>query len=299
MNRDYGPEISQEEVWASIEEPVTNDSIIDTVLAQLGTLTTVCTLLGAHGDDSIRWIEEYYRGTLQERIDLLSNNSERLEEILLTKAKFMVAFADASFHGGAIDLMTYEREINAAFPQDFALGHNEQGLCDRAEARMTFNTSIIASKQANANISAADYSRHHSIRWVHITKALDDLTTATKLPQPGNLPRMHLRRGDCELMRYGLSREEFPHELAAKSAPTLMNNAEVYYRGAAKLAQSLGAAEEEREALVKEAAMTKLLGDPQKLKSLIDRDRESTVEILKDMQDECLLSSVDLAQLDK
>ena len=150
MHQDDGTEISQEEVWASIEEPVTKDSLIDTILAQIGTFTTLCNIVGAHGTDDIIWIEGY-REILQERIKFLSIDSDRLEEINLTNAKFLSAFADAIFQGGAIDLMTYEREINAAYPQDLELGHNEQGLCDRAEARMAFNTSIISSYHAIAN----------------------------------------------------------------------------------------------------------------------------------------------------
>ena len=77
-----------------------------------------------------------------------------------------------------------------------------------------------------------------------------------------------------------------------------MNNAEVYYRGAAKLAQSAGAAEEEREGFVKEAVMAKLSGNPGKLSSLVEKDKELTLDIVRDMQDDYLLSSDDLAKLD-
>ena len=291
--------MTQEEVWVSIEEPVTNDSLIDTVLAQFGTLTTACTLVVAHGYESMGWIEEYYRETLRDRLDLLSNGSQRSEEITLVKAKFVVAYADACFRAGVIDLLTYERELNTAYPEDLILDNNEQGLCDRAEARMTFHTSITAFAQANANIPKGDNSQLNSIRWTQVTKALEDLTAATKLPHPDNLPRTHLRRGDCELMRYSLSKGKLPYEPAAKSAPTLVKNAEIYYRGAAKLAKNSGAVEEEHEALVKEAVVTKLLGNPEKLKSLSNRDTESTTDIVRDMQDEHLLFPDDLVELNQ
>ena len=166
FDRDHGPDWAQEEVWVAIEEPVTKDSLIDTMIAQLGGLTTVCNLVNADGDENINWIEEYYREMLQDRIDLYSNDSERLDEIILTKAKFSTAYADASFHGGIIDVLTYERELNAAF-QDLALATSKQGLCDRAEARMLFNTSIAALHQSNANTSEADYSQLNDIRWTH------------------------------------------------------------------------------------------------------------------------------------
>ena len=108
---------------------------------------------------------------------------------------------------------------------------------------------------------------------------------------------MHLRRGNCEVMRYGLSKGVYPYQIATKSAPTLMNNAEIYYRGAAKLGLHSGAVEEEREALVKEAVMAKLSGNPNKLSSLLGRDKEMTLEIIQDMQDECLFSPDDLTIL--
>ena len=298
-DQDSRPDITQEEVWVSIEEPVTNDSLIDTVLAQLGTLTTVCDLVSAHGHESTEWIEVYYRETLQNRLNLLSNASERLEEMNLVKAKFVAAYADACFRAGAIDLLTYERELGTAYPQDLVLDNNEQGLHDRAEARMTFHTSTTAFAQANTNITKGDYLQLNSIRWTQITQALGDLTAATKLPHPENLPRTNLRRGDCELMRYGLSKGELPYEPAAKSAPTLVKNAEVYYRGAAKLAQASGAVEEEHEALVKEALVTKLLGNSEKLRALLNRDKESITEIVRDMQDEHLLYPDDLAKLNQ
>ena len=296
-DQDSRPDITQEEVWVSIEEPITNDSLIDTVLAQIGTLATVCNLVSAHGNESTGWIEEYYRETLQNRLNLLSDESERLEEINLVKAKFVAAYADTCFRVGAIDLLTYERELGTAYPQDLILENNEQGLHDRAEARMTFHTSITAFAQANANVPKGDYPQLNSIRWTQVTKALGDLIAATKLSHPVNLPRTHIRRGDCELMRYGLSKGGLPYELAAKSAPTLVKNAEVYYRGAAKLAQASGAVEEEQEALVKEAVVTKLLGDPEKLRSLLNKDKESIMEIVRDMQDEFLLYPDDLAKL--
>lgn len=291
-NQGSRPDAIEEEVWASIEEPVTDDSLIDTLMAQLGTLTTILSV--ARSSANVGWIEEYYCEMLRSRVELLLKSSERLEEINLVKARFLTALADAKFHHQDIGILTYEHELNTAFDRSFDLRRNEQGLIDRADAEITFCNSIL---EGNRNIPGPEVLQLSSIRWRHVTKALEDLTAASKLPQAENLARIHLRRGDYELMRYGLGKGPYPHELAAESAPTLIRNAEIYYRGAAKLGLSTGAAEEEREASVKEAVLAKLSGNPEKYTSLLGKNRESTLEIVRDMQDDCLLSKLDLEAL--
>ena len=293
-NQGSPPDVVEEEVWASIEEPVTDDSLIDTLMAQLGTLTTIMSV--ARSSISAAWIEEYYYEMLRSRIELFSKGSERLEEINLVKAKFWTALADAKFRHQNIGILTYEHELNTAFDRIFDLRPNLQGLIDRADARITFCNSIL---EGNRNISGPEVLQLSNIRWRHVTKALEDLTAASKLPQADNLARIHLRRGDCELMRYGLGQGPHPHELAAKSTPTLISNAEVYYRGAAKLGINTGATEEEREASVKEAVVAKLSGNPQNYTSLLSKNRELTIGIVKDMQDDYLLSNLDLEKLER
>lgn len=288
-NQESQTDAVEEEVWTSIEEPVTDDSLIDTLMAQLGTLTTIMSV--ARPIVNLGWIEEYYCEMLQSRVELFSKSSERLGEIRLMKAKFWTALADAKFHHQNIGILAYEHELNISFDRNFDLQRNEQGLIDRADAEITFCNSIL---ETNRGISEPEVLQLSSIRWRHVTKALEDLTAASKLPQADNLARVHLRRGDCELMRYGLGKGPYPHELAAKSTPTLIGNAEIYYRGAAKLGLITGAAEEEREASVKEAVVAKLCGNPEKYNSLLLNNRELTLEIVRDMQDDYLLSNLDL-----
>ena len=281
--------VEEEDVWVSIEEPVTNNSLLETLLAQMGALITICSISSNLSKTNIGWIEEYYLEMLQPRIEFVSSNSERLEEINLMKAKFRIAFADASFHVGTIDILTYERELNTVFADCLASRLDEQSLCDRADAEIAFITSVLTLLQMNASAPESEVSQLHDLCWRHATKALEDLTAATKFSQAENLPRSHLRRGDCELIRYGLGKAPLPYELAVRSAPTLIKNAETFYRGAAKLGHISGALEEEREALIKEAAVVKLSGSPEKFRSVQERYKELTHEVVRDMQDEYLL----------
>ena len=49
-----------EDQWFSVMEPVTEETLIDTIITQLGTLTTLCSLLGNSDSvppTSLAWIE--------------------------------------------------------------------------------------------------------------------------------------------------------------------------------------------------------------------------------------------------
>ena len=285
---------TSEEAWASIEEPVTRNSLIDTVIAQLETLTTICSLVISQGGDNLDWVEEYYSNMLKDKITLLVHDTERVQEASLANAKFIAAFSDASFRHGQLDILEYERELTAAFTINPDLSNHHEGLCDRADAEITFSTSIQASAQSKMQLSGSDSARLKEMRWKHITKALDDLRAASKTPHAEKLPRIHLRRGDCELLRYRLGQGPNPHSTAAKSASTLVKNAEVYYRGAAALARNARVQEEEREALVKEAILASLSGCKRKLHDLLKTNEKAVLEIIEDMREENLLSDEDI-----
>lgn len=282
-----------EETWVSVEEPVTKDSLLDTLITQLETLTTACGLPTSQGSTNLGWIEEYYR-VLKDKMALLAHDTERAREAALANAKFMAAFADASFRYGQLDMLEYEREQNAAFNKSLDLSNDPQGLCDRADAEHMFSASIFASVQVINQLAGPDLAQLNELRWKHITRALDDLTTASKIPNAEHLPRIHLRRGDCELLRYQLGREPDSHPIAAKSAATLIKNAEVYYRGAAALARNAGKEEEAQEGLIKEAVVASIAGSNSKLQEFSRTDEKAVTEIVEDMREEGLLLGNDI-----
>ena len=279
---------SEEEVWAAIEEPITTDTLLDTTIAQLDTLTKICSLGSSHTRNDLAWIEEYYRTELQGKIDSYNNENNRKHEVALSKANFISSISDAAFRGEKLDRLTYEQELNAAFSHDdLDLNKDPQALCDKADAHLSFNTSVQNTMQ---QAQADEFAQTGSICWKHITKALDSLTAASKLPDAQNLPRIHLRRGDCELLRLHLGETPLHYDLAIKSASTLLKNAEVYFRGAAALAKSNEDAEDElKEAEVKEAIVMALADDPHRLSLLIKLHRDAVGAIVEEMKDEGLL----------
>ena len=272
---------SEEEVWASVEEPVTKDALLDTTIAQLETLTAICCL----GHSGLAWVEEYYRTTLKDKISFYVDGSSRRHEAALAQAKLTCALSDAAFRGGQLDLPRYENELNAAF--DLDMSNDPQSLCDKADAELAFNASVQAAVQQAQSTELAQIS---TICWKHITKALDSLTAASKLPGAQNLPRIHLRRGDCELLRLHLGDAPLNYGLAVKSAPILLKNAEVYFRGAANLAKKdVGTEEEQSEAEVKQLIAAGLAGDTDKLSLLVKTGRDLVESVVEEMRNDGLI----------
>jgi hypothetical protein len=291
-------ETSENGRWATIVEPVTKDILVDTALAQLETLAAVCTLVGSKGRNHLAWIDEYYRNVLRDKIALYVDGTDRHQEAALISARFLCALLDASFRSGELEVSTYERELAAAYNQAIDLSNNPHCLCDRADSEITFSTSVQASLQENLHAQSEDLYQINTISWKHLTMALNDLAAASKLPEVQNLPRIHLRRGDCELLRYRLSEEPASYDVAVKSASTLIKNAEVYYRGSARLARNEGAADEEREASVKEVVAASIASKSGKVSELANSQMGAVTEVIGDMRDEGLLSNESIAFID-
>ena len=227
---------------------------------------------------------------------LYVDGSSRRHEAALAQAKFTCALSDAAFRGGRLDLPTYEKELNAAFTtQDLDMSNDPHSLCDKADAELAFTASV---QNALQHVQATELAQISSICWKHITKALDSLTTASKLPNAQNLPRIHLRRGDCELLRLHLGDAPQNYDLAIKSAPILLKNAEVYFRGAAILAKKdAGTEEEQKEAEVKQSIVAGLAGDTEKLSLLVRTGRDLVESIAEEMRDDGLLGEESLKKI--
>ncbi|KAL8941198.1 MAG: hypothetical protein Q9211_001912 [Gyalolechia sp. 1 TL-2023] len=293
----FDGEPSDDDTWAIIVEPVTHCTLLDTLLAQVETLTSVCGLLSVQGTSDPSWVEQYYQDLLQDRIVAAAKETERQHETRLAQAKFNCALADAGFGTSRVDLPMYEREIVAAYEDLMVSGHDPQALCDRADAEVVFNASIERYLGRSVEILPEDTNRINAIRWKHLTKALDSLAGAGNLPGVKNLPRIQLRRGDCEMLRRRLGSAPSNYDIASKSEPTLLKNAEIYYRGAARLAKAGAATDEEKEALAKAAIAADLTANKGRLRERIAIDRLHSREVIEDMIEEGLLVTHDLEKL--
>lgn len=311
---------SPEEKWVAIVEGVSEDTILDTIIELIGTMTNICALICNQDMDEVKAIDEtyhinlerideYFRKTVHPKIHkyMKPDNANREGEIMLAVANYTCAYAEASFRTGRTSILDYDKEVRLAFsPERLSsistgsrLLNSPEALCDKANAEISFALSIqlqlpilLAADSLCCNLELLN-----NLRWTHLTTALEAATEASKqdIHEPGILPRIHLLRGDCEVLRYRLREAPCNYVLAIKSRERLLKNADKYYRGAAAFAQNENAAEEEHnEATVKSAVVWALLGYGDRLDKLAAKNLDMLRDELKEMGDEELLSKEDL-----
>lgn len=308
---------SPEEKWVAIVEGLSEEIILDTIIGLIGTMTNICALISNQDMDEVKSIEEnyhtnlerideYFKKTIHTKIHKYSkpDNTSREDEIMLAVANYTCAYAEASFRTGRTSILNYDKEVKLAFsPERLSststgsrIFNNPEALCDKANAEISFALSI-QSKLPNllAAGSHCSFELLNNLRWTHLTTALEAATEASKQDkhEPGILPRIHLLRGDCEVLRYRLREPPYNYVLAVRSREKLLKNADKYYRGAAAFAQNENAAEEHNEAVVKSAVVWALLGYGERLDKLAAKNLDMLRDEVEEMEDEELLSKED------
>lgn len=242
---------TSEEKWAAIVEPVTKDTLIDTIEAQLSTLTTLCSILssspGSAPSSTLAWIEDFSSKLLNIKAPVyLEGTTHRAQDIALAKANLVSALLEAGFRSGSLDVQTYKRERNAVFAvPELDLHNSSLALLSNADSLIAFNIALV-----DTNI--ADVAQWSSMRWETLSTAIGDLTKASKLADmtAEDLPRTHLLRGDASMLQFQLSKPAVAYPPAISNGSSLLRNAEVFYRNASKLAKDT---EQRNEALLKES----------------------------------------------
>ncbi|OAX80616.1 hypothetical protein ACJ72_05048 [Emergomyces africanus] len=274
--------------WATVIEPVTKDTLVDTAVAQLEALATFCGLLTLDPGSSLAWIEEYSADLLKEKVAAYVEGTDRQNEVALARAKFISTVAEVSFRSGRIDFETYKNELSTAFGDVKDLSGNPGALCSQAESLIAFNTALADCDQPG---NEETFNRLLTLRWQALSLALDSFTAATKLPEAENLPKIHLARGDVEMYRWRLGGQPWSYKVSHENAPKLLKNAQTYYRGAAALARRDGSGEQDREGTVKEALAFALSGDIQKMEGLIASSEKELRQIAEEMVEDGLVSA--------
>lgn len=283
---------AESEVWAAVVQPVTKNTLIDTAVAQLETLATLCGLLTFDTGSSLAWIEECSSGLLREKIAGYVEGTDRKNEVAIARAKFICTLAEITYRSGRIDLETYRNEITSAFGEGVDISQDPSGLCSHAEALVAFNNSVADSQLFDADVLASLVD----MRWQALTLALDRLTAASKLPHADNLPKIHIARGDAEMYRLRLGQSPFLHIVAKNNSKTLLKNAETYYRGAAAIAQRDGWAEERLEGGAKEA-IAKGLSDLSKMEAFAIESKQDLLRVAGEMVEDGQVAADDMHRL--
>jgi hypothetical protein len=98
-----------DEQWAAVIEPVTKDTLVDTAVAQLEALSTLCGLLTLDPGSALAWVEEYSYDLVRTKIAAYVVGTNRHQEVALARAKFLAALTEALYRSGRIDMETYQR----------------------------------------------------------------------------------------------------------------------------------------------------------------------------------------------
>lgn len=284
-----------QEHWAAIVEPVTKNTLVDTAVAQLDTLTALCNLLTSNpGAGGVGWVQEYSSELIQTRLPAYVEGSERQHEAALSRAKLVCAIHEVLYRGGHTDVQTYQQEVGQAFGAELDLSSDPEGLCHKAEALISLNSAFA---EVPPHEDAETLELSISARWQSLSAALDALTAATKLPDAENLPKIHLARGDAEMQRWRLGREPWNHTMAKQNGATLLRNAQTYYRGAAALARRDGASIEERDGSCKEAIAAAVDGQNTKLQELKTKSFESVIAVATEMVEDGMIEATAMSAL--
>ncbi|TKA69571.1 hypothetical protein B0A55_08011 [Friedmanniomyces simplex] len=215
---------------ATIESPVTAHDLLDTVHASLAALTTLVALVEHHALDSLGDMAQslteskapLYVGMLPE-----DAREQASFTVALDRANFVAAFADAQFTAYLIESETYLTRIEDIF----SIPNKDQditALTCEAEARTEYTFSVLTRFTGSPEFPT-------DICWKQVKLAQDLYTKASKLESSA---RISLSRGDVEMLRHRIA--TLPNVKLAdsvrRSAPTLAQNAQTYYKGAVRLA---------------------------------------------------------------
>ena len=228
-----------EDQWFSIVEPVTKDTLIDTILAQLSTLTTLCSILGSAEasapSSTLAWIEEYSSKLINTKLPILLHDAdvERMEEVALARANFVSELLRVGYFFNALDADTYNRERDEAFHvAELDLERNFSALMANASSLIAFNAALAEGNTFNA-------ASHAASRWSALSAAITNMATAAKLSDlpPEDIAETHFGRGDCSLLQHQLGQPPVSHNPAMANSIQLLKNADTFYRNASKLYQ--------------------------------------------------------------
>lgn len=287
------PKDSEQEQWAAVVEPVTKDTLVDTAIAQLDALATLCNLLTYDPGVGLNWVEEYSTNLLQEKISAYVGGSSRHYEVELARARFSAALNEVLYRSGRTDVETYAAVVNP-FAPNLDISADPAAQCAKADALVSFNT---ATAEQPPYHDPEAFKKSLGLRWQALSAAIDTLTKASKLPDAENLPKIHLARGDTEMSRWRLGFPPWEHGMAQQYGATLLRNAQTYYRGAAALARREGSGDEERDGTCKEAIAAAIEGQKEKLAQLKGTTSKELLVVAEDMVEEGWVNGPDMETL--
>ncbi|KAH7126838.1 hypothetical protein B0J11DRAFT_579266 [Dendryphion nanum] len=265
--------------WATVIEPLTPESILETCTAQLGAMTTLISLYGSAEFGNTEVMTQTGLDTARNKIPALINliqepptkvieeslpgptlslgsspivdepESFPKDDAILASANFQAAVADMTFrrNSNLASAIQYASQVE----QLFAFPTQEPPMKDGKinigviNSLSSYSDALIDVASAIMDSSFTDGQVEASeIQWTALSQAqtiLTQLATFTATLAPARLAGIFLARGDTDLFRFRLSRLGTAKPTWAKSTAVLVGNAGVFYRGARAYAEKAGA----------------------------------------------------------
>ncbi|CAG5178959.1 uncharacterized protein ALTATR162_LOCUS8962 [Alternaria atra] len=267
--------------WATVEEPLTPESILETCTAQLSTLTTLLGLYNSATDlPNIEKKAQDGMDTATNKVPMLidlvnkspapkvvdepkvgptlsiGSTAEEVtttpkDDAIIAAASFQASIAEVQYRSGRTTTTEYAETVERIFssmvqsagqrPSPDLASINVQSAY--ADALMDLVSALADGTQYTP--SAPTFSTDVDIQWTALTQTQNLLTKLSAAPytsvlSPSRLADVFIARGDTDLFRFRISLFEGAKPAWAKSGPTLVSNAGVFYRGGRSYAEKAG-----------------------------------------------------------
>ncbi|KAF2752280.1 hypothetical protein M011DRAFT_393524 [Sporormia fimetaria CBS 119925] len=267
--------------WATVVEPITPDSLLETCTAQLGTLTTLLSAcdpselptLQMHVESGLDTIETKIPAFIKQaqsfprpvhveepqsgpQLSLTAAAPERQstpeQDALLAAANFQAAICEGRYRAAQSTTMDYATKVEQLYAP-LTSGAIESATLDptqvdalSAYADALFSMASAISDRQQSSTSPPS-SEDLEAQWTALTHAQTILTKLSSAPNASALTASQLAnifsvRGDIDLSRFHISLLEAANSTWAKSKAVLVSNAGVFYRGSRSYADRAGAA---------------------------------------------------------
>ncbi|KAI2642924.1 hypothetical protein GGS21DRAFT_198894 [Xylaria nigripes] len=254
--------LDQEEQWVSIEEPVTADTLLETIIAQIEALSAFCSILssslasspelGHASATTLSWIDSYSTKLLAQILPaLIDENKEvlepRLADVMLPRAVFTSNYLELSLRLSVIDVEKYKQELDSAFSNSGLNAASEEVLMASGRALISFN-SVLTDL---ATTSTSNPESHAALRWKILLQAQSRFSSVASIPNVDKhtVATTHLIRGDTSLLLQILAYSPVAHPQARDTTHQLLKHAGVYYRNASKIFGSIGRSASEEQSV--------------------------------------------------
>jgi len=261
---------STPEEWATVVEPVTANTLLDTGLAQLAALAILADMSAPSQDGALANISEIATPLIKQRIpyyiSLISTVLEEPEETPrgpslsitatsatmsaaqsrstnprqaaeaqagLTIANFTSSLSEAEYRSDQISAEIYSSRLSSAYDA-LILTQGQEISPENTDALTAYADALLDFSTAVASNSYKSEAESATLQWQALVLAQALLGRCTKATWTTSEKKsqVYQARGDIELIRSQLAQRPSASAAVAKNATVIAKNAGVYYRGA-------------------------------------------------------------------